>query len=100
MLFRASLTAQLLMDVTRCALQALSAACRGDGGQAAAPELPVSQALALLEALPGVPRFGMAVMCLARREREGLATAWDDVAVAASSPDAARLAAIRSAFRV
>jgi hypothetical protein len=75
--FKSSLTAGVLAAM---ATAALAAVAEGDGQAAAHLEAP--RAVALLAALPGVPRFGMAVMCLTRQQRAGLGAAWEAAAAA------------------
>ena len=84
-LLRQALTPPLLAGMARALL---------GPGAAAAP----GEAAALLEALPGVPRFAMNLLSLSAAERGALRADWDAAVAAAAGSDpaaAARLAGAR-----
>ena len=93
-LFKNSLTPQLLQGLVETVLEDMV----GAGA-------PLSESgTALLEALPGVPRFDMTAMCLPGKQRAILGGQWDAalerLGVANSGDQAARLASVRKKFRV
>ena len=87
-LFRHSLTAQLLRGMLSALLAGMAA-----GGCTA-------HALALLAALPRVPRFDMMLMCLPARAKGELASQWDAAAASLQPDAAARLQELRVAYKL
>lgn len=89
--FKSSLTPAALTDMLRALL-----------GGAAADAVAARRALAFLEGLTRVPRFGMTAMCVGGGERAALSPLVDGLA-AALAGDAtalAQLAAVRSQFKL
>jgi hypothetical protein len=86
-LFRHALTAQLLHGMLSALLKGLTA-------------LNCPHALALLAALPRVPRFDMALMCLPARDKAELAQQWDIVARLLPPEPAAALQELRAAYKL
>lgn len=111
--FKSSITAPTLTAMLRVALAAIasSAGSGGSSGSAGSGEaivacspgspLSAAHAVELLRALPSVPRFGMAAMCIGSKERQELARMWDNAAAAAASMQLAEgLSEQRTAFRL
>lgn len=86
-IFKQALTAPLLSSMLSAVLGELTA------------KEPASS-LDLLTALSRVPRFDMTVMCLPSREKRELGTLWDAAAGAMSVENAAKLGAVRAAYRI
>jgi hypothetical protein len=100
-LFKSSLTAQLVVALLTAALTSLAARSAPEEEAAAAQEqLGVAHAMGLLEGLPLVPRFDMMAMCLSRQDKAGLAQLWDKAAAAGDAAAGQRLAAVRPKYRL
>lgn len=88
-LFRHALTAPLLRSMLSTLLTA--SVTNGDSS---------AHAVALLAALPAVPRFKMTLMCLSASQRAELAVQWDAAISALAPGAAARLQELRQAYRL
>lgn len=92
----------LLQQALTPALLAAAASSLLQHGLTQAPE----SAMALLEALPSVPRFGLNLLSVPQRQRSELAQAWDGAAAAAAcgsggvSDLAERLAEARQVWKL
>ena len=87
-LFKHSLTGSVLSSVLACLLTEV---VRADA----------DVAISLLKALPSVPRFEMTMMCLSKRDKAMLCSAWEGAAKSASNPAArTNLAGLRKAYKL
>lgn len=99
-LFKSSLTAQLLSSLMTAALTAMAAPTATGDTDAPQEQLSAAHAVGLLEGLVSVPRFDMMAMSLGSRDKAALKQMWEAAAAAADSGLQARLAAVRSKYRV
>ncbi|KAF8069556.1 RPAP3 [Scenedesmus sp. PABB004] len=99
-LFKSTLTAPVLVGILTAALGAVAAAAGAPQPQPQPGALAPEAAVALVAALPGVPRFGMAAMCIGRADKDALRALWDGAAAAAGPGLQAQLAAARPKFRL
>jgi hypothetical protein len=102
-LFRSSLTAQLVGALLTATLTSLAAHPPQDAAAGQQEEqLDARHAVALLECLPRAPRFSMMVMCLTKQDKAALLQLWDRAAaaVARGSHVGARLAAVKQQYKL
>ncbi|KIY93606.1 hypothetical protein MNEG_14357 [Monoraphidium neglectum] len=105
-IFKDSLTAPVLLAITRAALAAVVAppntAAAGGGAEGASTPAGLAPAAAaeLVAGLTRVPRFPMMAMCIGSRDKTELKALWDAAAAALDGAPAERLLAARGAFRV